>query len=67
MTRTTRAGVLLLALPLSTILAGCGGGGEDTADRRALEREAMERDLDLALQPDSAPLQPELADVPLAE
>lgn len=54
MTRTTLAAALVIALPLSSLLVACGDGG-DTADRAALEREALERDLDLALRPDSTP------------
>ncbi|HEX6038203.1 hypothetical protein [Longimicrobium sp.] len=51
MTRKTLAAAFVLALPLSSLLVACGGGGD--TDRAALEREALERDLDLALQPDS--------------
>src|SRR5688500_3381432 len=64
MTRTMMAAALALALPVSSLLVACGGG-EDTADRTALEREALERDLDLALQPDTTP-EVALSDVPLA-
>jgi hypothetical protein len=63
MTRTMMAAALALALPVSSLLVACGGG-EDTADRTALEREALERDLDLALQPDTTP-EVALSDVPL--
>jgi hypothetical protein len=52
MTRKTLAAALVLTLPLSSFVAACGDGG-DTSDRAALERAALERDLDLALQPDS--------------
>ena len=52
-----------LALALSTFLVACGGG-EDSESRAALERESLERELELALQPDSTQ-QPELNDVPL--
>jgi hypothetical protein len=52
MTRKTLVAALVLALPLSSLLVACGDGG-DTTDRAALERAALERDLDLALQPDS--------------
>lgn len=51
---------LLLALPLSSVVVACGDS-EDT-DRAALEREALERELELALQPDTT-VTPELADV----
>ncbi|HEX2081579.1 MAG TPA: hypothetical protein VHG08_28000, partial [Longimicrobium sp.] len=54
MMRKSLAAALALALPLSSLLVACGGGG-DSADRAALERQALERDLDLALQPDTTP------------
>ena len=54
MTRRTLTAALALALPVSSLLVACDRG-EDTADRAALEREALERDLDLALQPDTTP------------
>jgi hypothetical protein len=54
MTRRTLTAAFVLALPLSSLLVACGRG-EDTADRTALEREALQRDLDLALQPDTTP------------
>lgn len=57
----TFAAALLLALPASTFVAACDRG-EDTS-RAALEREALERDLELALEADTT-VQPELADVP---
>lgn len=56
---------ILLVLPLSTIVVACGGD-EDSDARAALEREALERELDLALQPDTT-AEPEFADVPLEE
>ncbi|HEU0015886.1 MAG TPA: hypothetical protein VFQ45_19565, partial [Longimicrobium sp.] len=65
MSRKTTAFALALALPLSSLLVACGGG-EDTPDRAALQREALERDLSLALQPDTTP-QIALADVPLPD
>lgn len=52
MTRKTLVAALFLALPVSSLLVACGDGG-DTPDRAALEREALERDLDLALRPDT--------------
>ncbi|CAN5854843.1 hypothetical protein BH23GEM7_BH23GEM7_18310 [soil metagenome] len=54
---------LLVALPLSTLVVACGPD-RDTDTRSALDREAIERDLELALQPDTT-IEPELADVPL--
>ena len=66
MTHRSFAAVLLAVLPLSTGLAACGSDDAEAGRRQALEREALERDLDLALQPDSA-ARPALADVPVAE
>jgi hypothetical protein len=66
MTRRTLAAALLLSLPLSSLLVACGGGAEDTSTRRAIENEALERDLNLALQADSQPA-PALQDVPVAD
>jgi hypothetical protein len=63
MTRKTMALAFALALPVSSLLVACGGD-EDTADRAALERKALERDLDLALQPDTTP-EVALSDAPL--
>jgi outer membrane lipoprotein SlyB len=60
--RTWILGVAL-ALPLSTFVAACGSDRGTDDQRAALEREALERDLNLALQPDTT-AQPELADVP---
>ncbi|CAN5325971.1 hypothetical protein BH24GEM2_BH24GEM2_15330 [soil metagenome] len=57
-------GSLLLLLPLSTFVVACGRD-EDTNTRNALEREALERDLELALAPDTT-AQPELTDIPVA-
>ena len=54
MTRKTLFAAFVLALPVSSLLVACGDSG-DTTDRTALEREALERDLDLALQPDTTP------------
>lgn len=53
---------LLVALPLSTFVVACGPDS-DTDTRAALDRDAIERDLELALQPDTT-VEPELADVP---
>jgi hypothetical protein len=66
MTRKTLVAALVLALPVSSLLVACGGEG-DTPDRAALEREALERDLDLALQPDSASPEVALRDVALMD
>lgn len=52
---------LMVLLPLSTFVVACDSGG-DTDTRSALEREALERELDLALQPDTT-AEPELLDV----
>jgi hypothetical protein len=54
MTRKTLVAAFAMALPVSSLLVGCDRSG-DTADRAALERQALERDLDLALQPDTTP------------
>ncbi|HEX8691267.1 MAG TPA: hypothetical protein VF746_02405 [Longimicrobium sp.] len=66
MTRRTLAAALLLSLPLSSLLVACGGDAGDTSARRAIENEALERDLNLALQADSQPA-PALQDVPVAD
>lgn len=55
---------LAVALPLSTFVAACGAD-RGTDERAALEREALERDLNLALRPDTT-VELELADVPEA-
>lgn len=65
MTRGTLAAALALALPVSSLLVACDRSG-DTSDRAALERKALERDLDLALQPDTTP-EVALTDAPLVE
>lgn len=54
------ATALLLALPVSTFVVACGG--EKDSARAALEKEALQNELDLALQPDTT-VQPELRDV----
>ena len=56
---------LLMALPLSTLAVACDQD-EDTEARAALEKEALQRELDLALQPDTT-LEPELTDLPVDE
>jgi hypothetical protein len=60
---------LLAVLGVSTLVGACDRRG-DTDDRAALEREAFERDLRLALEPDTT-RQPEFTDVadeqPVAE
>lgn len=56
---------LVLMLSLSTFLVGCGDD-QDTSNRAALERESLERELELALQPDSTQTST-LTDVPLEE
>jgi hypothetical protein len=53
---------LAVALPLSTFVVACGPD-RGTDDRAALEREALERDLNLALQPDTT-AEPDLSDLP---
>ncbi|MDB4950519.1 MAG: hypothetical protein JWM27_3168, partial [Gemmatimonadetes bacterium] len=64
MTLRRTLAALLVALPLSSFVAGCKGKDGDTTDQQALERQQTQRDLDLALQPDSTQ-QPKLQDVPL--
>jgi hypothetical protein len=56
---------LLLTLPLSTFLVACGDQ-EDDRSRQALERESLERELELALQPDTT-IEPVLNDVALEQ
>ncbi|HET6762742.1 MAG TPA: hypothetical protein VFH27_03695 [Longimicrobiaceae bacterium] len=53
---------LLVAVPLSSFAAGCKDAQKDTA---APAQDQTQRDLDLALQPDTTQ-QPRLADVPLS-
>jgi len=55
---------LAVALPLSTFVAACGADRGTDDDRAALEREALERDLNLALQPDTT-IERELSDLPI--
>jgi hypothetical protein len=63
MHRMTSVARLLMAFSLSTFLVACGGD-EDGGDRAALERESLERELELALQPDTTQ-QITLSDVPV--
>jgi hypothetical protein len=62
MSMNIKVAAMLLALPMSTILVGCGG--DEDSDREALDREALQNELELALQPDSM-IEPELSDVAL--
>ncbi|HET7461056.1 MAG TPA: hypothetical protein VFJ82_07400 [Longimicrobium sp.] len=67
MTTRTLAAAALLAVPLSTLLVACDRRGGDTSPRQATEQRALERDLDLALRPDTpAAARPQLTltDVP---
>lgn len=64
MTTRTFAAALLVAIPASTLLVACGRGGEDTASRQKIEQRALERDLDLALRPDTPAHPVQLADLP---
>ncbi|MEX2572366.1 MAG: hypothetical protein WD737_13790 [Gemmatimonadota bacterium] len=52
MTRTALLGRALLGVFVSTIVVACAGE-QDTDTRAALERESLERELELALQPDT--------------
>jgi hypothetical protein len=65
MNRATLAAALLASLPVSSLLVGCADRG-DTADRTALEQQALERDLDLVLEPDTT-AEVVLADVQVPE
>ncbi|HET7274044.1 MAG TPA: hypothetical protein VFI91_02625 [Longimicrobiaceae bacterium] len=58
-------GTVLIGVGMSTLVVACGGA-EDTDARAALEREALQREIDIALQPDTT-IQPEFADVALEE
>jgi hypothetical protein len=58
-----QAGALLLTVAMSTFLVACGGD-EDGRDRAALERESLERELELALQPDTT-VETTLTDLPI--
>ena len=65
MKKLSLVATLLVVLPLSTFVAACDSG-EDTDARAALEKEALERELDLALQPDTT-VAPELSDVAIEQ
>jgi hypothetical protein len=65
MRKSNLAAALLLAIPMSTFLVGCGAE-RDTDLRGALDREALERELDLALLPDTT-FEPEFTDVAVEE
>ncbi|HEX8244642.1 MAG TPA: hypothetical protein VF541_14145, partial [Longimicrobium sp.] len=65
MNTRTLAAAAILALPASTLLVACDRGGEDTANRQKIEQRALERDLDMALKPDSAAVPAQIADVPV--
>jgi len=65
MTTPTLAAALLLAVPASTLLVACDRSGEDTASRQRIEQRALERDLDLALRPDTPRPAVQLNDVPV--
>ncbi|HET7322087.1 MAG TPA: hypothetical protein VFI96_06305 [Longimicrobiaceae bacterium] len=61
MRKTNTAVALLLGLSLSTFVGACSDN-QDNRSREALQQEALQKELDLALQPDTT-AQPELADV----
>jgi hypothetical protein len=62
----TLAAAALVALPASTLLVACDRRGEDTsANRQKIEQRALERDLDMALRPDSTAVPTQIADVPV--
>jgi hypothetical protein len=63
MHRKNLAAGLLLTVAASTFLVACGGDG-DSRDLGALERESLERELELALQPDTTQ-QLTLTDIPI--
>jgi len=65
MTTRTLSAALLLAVPASTLLVACGRDGEDTSSRQRIEQRALERDLDLALRPDTPARAVQLNDVPV--
>ncbi|HEX6749046.1 MAG TPA: hypothetical protein VF092_17235 [Longimicrobium sp.] len=61
----TLAAAALVALPASTLLVACDRRGEDTSDRQKIEQRALERDLDIALRPDTPAAPAQIADVPV--
>jgi hypothetical protein len=65
MRKSSLAAALLIAVPMSTFLVGCGAE-RDNDLRGALDREALERELDLALLPDTT-FEPEFTDVAVQE
>jgi hypothetical protein len=65
MTLRRTAAAVLVALPLSSLVASCKAKDEDTTNKQAIEQQQTQRDLDLALQPDTTQ-QPRLQDVPLS-
>src|SRR5690606_7205983 len=65
MKKLSLVATLMVVLPMSTFVVACDSG-EDTDARAALEKEALERELDLALQPDTT-AEPELADVAIEQ
>ena len=66
MTVRRAAAAMLVAVSLSSAVAACRGKDEDTkAQQTAAANPQTQRDLDLALQPDTTQ-QPKLQDVPLS-
>ncbi|HEV7589560.1 MAG TPA: hypothetical protein VGO40_15705 [Longimicrobium sp.] len=59
------AAALLLAVPASSLLVACDRKAEDTSSRQRIEQRALERDLDLALRPDTPRPAVQLNDVPV--
>jgi hypothetical protein len=65
MKHRTLAAATMAVLAMSTFVVACDSDA-DTKQRAALERESLERDLQLALQPDTT-IQPEFTDVAVEE
>ncbi|HKP76578.1 MAG TPA: hypothetical protein VJT67_13705, partial [Longimicrobiaceae bacterium] len=63
MTTRKLAAALFVAVPASTLLVACDRKAEDTQARQRIEQGALERDLDLALRPDTPAHPIQLADV----